>query len=117
MTSKQPQVPWPRNRMVGRSGRDVFGRRPLLGPTRDQKIDLRDLKPRQRDVEALDRKKVDQLAEFDRKQLTIPARLFGDSVVRNRIGALLSLGEIIDAEDRNMSKSLEARGLRRCNGG
>ena len=90
MISKQPQVPWPRNRMARRLGRDVFGRRLRFGPTRDEEIDLGDLEPRQRDVEALDRQEVDQLAEFDRKQLTIPTRLFGDSVVGNRIGAFLA---------------------------
>ena len=97
--------------MARRLGRDVFGRRPRFGSTRDEEVDLRDLEPRQRDVEALDRQEVDQFAEFDRKQLTIPARLFGDSVVGNRIGALLGLSEMTEAEDRNMSKSFEARGL------
>ena len=79
--------------MARRSGRDVFGRRLGFGPTRDEEIDLRDLEPRHRDVEALDRQEVDQLAEFDRKELTIPTRLFGDSVVGNRVGPFLSFAK------------------------
>ena len=79
--SKQPQVPRPRNRMKRRLGHDVFGRRSRFGATCDEEFDLGDLEPRERDVEPLDRQKVDQFAELDRKQLAIPARLFGQSVV------------------------------------
>ena len=71
---KQPQVPRPREPHEA-VGHDVFGCRSRFGATCREELDLGDLEPRERNVEALDRQKLDQFAELDRKQLAIPARL------------------------------------------
>ena len=79
---------------------------------RHSPIDLRHLESRQRDIEALGRHKVDQLAELDRQDFAISTGLFGEFVVGDHIGALLRRGEMVETDNRHVSKVFQLRCLK-----
>jgi hypothetical protein len=66
----------------------------------------------QRDIETFGRQKIDQLAELDRQDFSIPAGLLGDFVVGDHIGALLRLAEMAESNDRRMRHSFQPRRLK-----
>jgi hypothetical protein len=108
--SQSPQIPASRCRIPGQSWQEVFWLRPRGGHISQEQVDLRRLKPGQRDT--LGRQKVDQLAELDRQDFAIPTGLFGEFIVGDHIGALLRLGEMAKPDNRHMSQPFQPRGLK-----
>src|SRR3984893_14873549 len=107
--SQSPQIPASRCRIPGQSWQEVFWLRPRGGHISQEQVALRRLKPGQRNIEALGRHKVDQLAELDRQDFAIPTGLFGEFVVGDHIGALLRRGEMAEPDNRRMSQSFQLR--------
>jgi HEAT repeats/Armadillo/beta-catenin-like repeat len=59
-----------------------------------------------------ERQEVDQLAQLNRQHFAIPTGLFGDLIVGDHIGPLLSLAEMVETDDRHVGHTLQARGLK-----
>ena len=110
--SQPPQIPASLCRSPGQSWHDIFWLWPRGGHIRQEQVDLWRLKSSQRDIEAVGRHKVDQLAELDRQDFPIPTALFGEFIVGDHIGALLRLVEMAEPDNRRMSQPFQPRGLK-----
>jgi transposase len=111
MFSQEPQIATTRDRCFRDRGQGVFrirSRRPHVG---EEQIDLGRFEARDRNIELLDRQELNEFAKLDRKEFSIPAGLFGDSVVGDHIGTLLGWAEVAEPNDRHLSHTLQARAL------
>jgi hypothetical protein len=97
--------------MQGQIWLSVFSLRPRASHVRQKQIDLGRLKPRQLNIQPFGRQKIDQFAKLNREHLTIPTGLFGDFVVGDQIRTLLSLGQMVKPNDRNMIQPFQPRRL------
>jgi len=88
--SEQPKITPLRDCISTKRWNRLFGLVPRRGHVRKEQIDFWRLKPRHRDIESLGGEKVNQLTELDRQHRPVPARLFGNFIVSDRVGALLS---------------------------
>src|SRR3981189_2111354 len=113
MVAQQPQIAQLGDRRhVKPVGLDIvlrIGR--LLLKVGLQLIDLDRLETKDRDIKAVRFQQPGQLWYFDRKALTIPARILRNPVVRNRKRALFRRRKPRDHDDRHLREAEELRGL------
>src|ERR1700736_6634956 len=86
----------------------------LAGEVCQYGVDLAGLESCDADVEIDFRERDLQLSKFDRQRFTIPTRVFGEPVIRQRVGAKFSFAEMPHANDRDLPQAEKLCGFGSC---